>query len=231
MAESDLLELVRGARPHLVRAGVETEDYMDRLEERADELQALVEELLVDDPAAGADACATLWTFWWLRGHMSEGRRLLDRAAASGEGDRVEVLKGLGTIAFRQGDLDAAARAFEQRYELVAVRGSKADLAEACADLARVALRRGRFAEVRRWADPGYSAAEGLDDPSALRMPLHMRAAAARMEGRYGEARELYLRSIDLNEQLGTKRTSPERTTTSSALSCTTATAKRRASG
>jgi tetratricopeptide (TPR) repeat protein len=171
-----------------------------RLEERHDEVHALVERLFEDDPAAAADACATLWSFWWLKGHMSEGRELLDRAAASGAGDRAGVLKGLGTIAFRQGDLDAADRAFRERRELV---DSPALVADACADMARVALRRGDFAEVRSWAERGYEAAEETGDPGAIRLPLHMRAAAARMEGRHDEARELYLRSIELNEQLG----------------------------
>jgi tetratricopeptide (TPR) repeat protein len=203
VAEYDLLELVREARPHLVQADPQTETYMDRLEERHDELSALVERMLAEDPAAAADACGILWNFWWQRCHMREGRQFLDQAAASGEGDLSGVLKGLGTVAFRQGDLDAAARAFEQRYELVGSDGSEAELVDACADMARVALRRGNFAEVRRWADVGYAAAEELDDPGALRLPLHMRAAAARMQGRYDEARELYLRSIELNEQLG----------------------------
>ena len=134
---------------------------------------------------------------------MSEGRELLERAAALEGTERAEVLKGLGTMAFRQGDLETAGRVFEERYALVETAGSAADLADACADLARVALRRGDFAEVRRWADAGYQAAEGLDDPAAIRLPLHMRAAAARMEGRHDEARELYLRSIELNERLG----------------------------
>jgi tetratricopeptide (TPR) repeat protein len=200
VSANDLLELVREARPHLLRADPQTEGYMDRLEERHDELHALVERLLEEDPAAAADACASLWSFWWMRGHMGEGRAFLDRAAAAGGGDRVEVLRGLGTIAFRQGDLEAANRAFAERYELVR---SPAQIAAACADMARVALRRGDFAEVRRWADVGYKAADGLDDPDSIRMPLHLKAAAARMERRYDEARELYLRSIELNEQLG----------------------------
>jgi len=49
----------------------------------------------------------------------------------------------------------------------------------------------------------GYEAAEGLEDQGPIRIPLHMRAAAARMDGRYDEARELYLCSVELNEQLG----------------------------
>jgi len=203
VAEDDLLELVREAGAHLARAGPETEGYMARLEERHEEVHALVERLLAADPVAAADVCAELWSFWWMRGHMTEGRELLERAAASGEGDHAGVLKGLGSIAFRQGDLEAAERAFEERYALIEPAGPSADLASACADLARVALRRGDFGEVRRWAERGYEAAEQVDDPGAVRIPLHMRAAAARMEGSYDEARELYLRSIELNEQLG----------------------------
>ena len=55
---------------------------------------------------------------------------------------------------------------------------------------------------MRKFAERGYAAARGLD-PRAIRMPLHMRAAAARMEGKLDEARELYLESRELNERLG----------------------------
>jgi tetratricopeptide (TPR) repeat protein len=199
----DLLALVREARPHLARTGPETEAWLSRLEERHDDLHDLVERLLESEPETAAEACAALWPFWWQRGHMREGRELLERAAALDGGDKAPVLKGLGTIAFRQGDLEVAERAFRERFELVEAGGSGADLADACSDIARVALRRGDLAEVRRWAERGFEAAEGSDDPSAVRLPLHMRAAAARMEGSYDEARELYLGSIELNERLG----------------------------
>jgi tetratricopeptide (TPR) repeat protein len=200
MTDESLLELVREAAPHLHRADAETEGYLEQLEERHDELRGWLEKLFVADAATAADACAALSLFWWYRGHMAEGRELLERAAATGAGDRVAVLKGLGTIAFRQGDLEAADRAFTERYELST---DPAQIADACADMARVALRRGDFAGVRRWAEKGYEAAEPLGDPGAIRICLHMRAAADRMEGNLDRARELYLRSIELNEQLG----------------------------
>ena len=199
----ELIALVRESRPHLLRAGPETESWLSRLDERHDDVHALVDELLASDPGAAADACAGLWPYWWMRGHMAEGRAFLERAVALDGVDRGPVLKGLGTIAFRQGDLAAAEQAFVERYELIGLDGDRADRADACADLARVALRRGDFTAVRDWAERAYEAADGLDDPGAIRLPLHMRAAAARMEGNYGEARELYLRSIELNERLG----------------------------
>jgi hypothetical protein len=93
VAELDLLALVREARPHLARSGPETEAWLSRLEELHDDLHDLVERLLKDEPETAAEACAALWPFWWQRGHMSEGRELLERAAAL-DGDKVPVLKG-----------------------------------------------------------------------------------------------------------------------------------------
>ena len=200
--DTGLLKLVRDARRHLIPIGKDSDQWLDTFEERHDELHALMEILLVSDPPAASEAGATLWRFWWLRGHMAEGHAFLERAGTIQGTDRIEVLKGLGTISFRQGELDAAERAFSERFNLLAGTDQQRDLADACADMARVALRRGDFAKVRSYAEQGYVAARDVG-PEAILMPLHMRAAAARMEGRYEEARALYLESRDLNERFG----------------------------
>jgi tetratricopeptide (TPR) repeat protein len=201
-SEGGLIAVVREARPHLARTGPETEAWLSRLEEQHDALHDLVAQLLVTDPRAALEVAATLWPFWWQRGHMKEGRELLARAVTIDGGERPEALKGLGTISFRQGDTEVAERAFLERLELVEREGTRHELVDALTDLSRIALRRGDFAGVRRYAERGYAAAEGLDR-EAIRMPLHMRAAAARMEGRLDEARALYLESRELNESLG----------------------------
>jgi len=193
---------VREARPHLARTGPETEAWLSRLEAQHDALHDFVEKLFATDPQTALELAATLWPFWWQRGHMKEGRELLERAVTIDGADRPQALKGLGTIAFRQGDTAAADRAFVERLELVEREGARRELVDALSDLSRIALRRGDFAEVRRYAERGYTAAKGLDR-EAIRMPLHMRAAAARMEGQLDEARALYLESRELNESLG----------------------------
>jgi non-specific serine/threonine protein kinase len=197
-----LVGLVREARPHLSRSGPESEAWLNRLEARHDALHDLVEQLLATDPQTGLETAAALWPFWWQRGHMTEGRELLERAAAIDGADRSQALRGLGTIAFRQGDTEAAEQAFLERLELVERDGTRRELVDALTDLSRIALRRGDFATVRRYAERGYAAAEGLER-EAIRGPLHLRAAAARMEGRLDEARALYLQSRELNESLG----------------------------
>jgi tetratricopeptide (TPR) repeat protein len=201
-SDGSLIELVREARPHLARAGPETEAWLTRLEEQHDALHDLAEQLLVADPQTALEVAATLWPFWWQRGHMKEGRELLERAATIDGADRRHVLKGVGTIAFRQGDTEVAERAFLERLELVEGEGMRREFVDALTDLSRIALRRGDFVGVRRYAERAYAAAEGLDR-EAIRLPLHMRAAAARMEGQLDEARALYLENRELNESLG----------------------------
>jgi tetratricopeptide (TPR) repeat protein len=196
----DLLALVREARPHIERTTPTTEKWLDRLEEHHDELHALAERLLETDPPAASEFAAALWSFWWLRGHMEEGRELLERAAVIEGPNRQQALRGLGTIAFRQGDLESAERAFTERSELVE---GERDRVDALTDLARVALRRGDYSRVREYAERAFAGAEALGEDQSLRGPLHMRAAAARMEGRLDEARTLYLESRELNERLG----------------------------
>jgi hypothetical protein len=105
--------------------------------------------------------------------------------------------------AFRAGD-DAEA---ERLAALDLSAAEAADDAHARVDalcmLARVALRRGDLATVAARAEEAEQIAQSAGDRRLERMPLHLRAVAARMTGRAGEGRQLYLKSIALNESLG----------------------------
>ena len=181
--------------------GPATDEWLDLLEKQHDALHGLMENLLGSDPKTAQEMAAALWRYWWLRDHMAEGRGFMQQAATIKGPDLPEALSGLGTLAFRQGDTEEAERAFLERLPLVEHDGTPSDRASAFSDLARIALRRGDFAAVRSYAERGYAAAQG--DRQAIRMPLHMRAAAARMEGRLDEARALYLESREINEAIG----------------------------
>jgi hypothetical protein len=131
---------------------------------------------------------------------MGEGREFLERAAASGAGDRAGVLKGLGTIAFRQGD-------------------STPPTAPSRSGMSSWLLRRRSRTPTATWpgwrsgaatsprCGSGLSGATRRRSRSTIRLPsgsastcgpqpIGWRATSSR-------ARELYLRSIELNEQLG----------------------------
>ena len=72
--------------------------------------------------------------------------------------------------------------------------------------MARVALRRGEYQRVAELAGEARDLARSGNERRLERIPLHMQAAAARMRGDLGPARELYLESIELNRQLGDDR-------------------------
>src|SRR5207237_9971442 len=93
-SDGSLIVLVREARPHLARTGPETEAWLSRLEEQHDALHDLVTELFVTDPPTGLELAATLWPFWWQRGHMQEGRLLLERAVTTEGEAGEEALEG-----------------------------------------------------------------------------------------------------------------------------------------
>jgi ATP/maltotriose-dependent transcriptional regulator MalT len=105
--------------------------------------------------------------------------------------------------AFRRGDNVEAARLAQQDV----TRAQESDDSRAHVDglcmLARIALRDGDLDAVAARAHDAEVLARSASDKHLLRMPLHLRAAAARMKGQYDEGRELYLTSIAINEELG----------------------------
>lgn len=105
--------------------------------------------------------------------------------------------------AFRRGENDEAARLAAR--DVAAAR--EAGDVQACVDglcmMARVALREGKLEEVAGCAEEAEQLARAGEDLRWRRMPIHLRAVAARMAGRYDEGRELYRQSIALNDALG----------------------------
>jgi ATP/maltotriose-dependent transcriptional regulator MalT len=93
--------------------------------------------------------------------------------------------------------------------ELVRTSRASADLSgeiDGLCMLARIALRQGDLQRVAMLAGEGRVLALRKKVPKRERMPLHLEAVAARMQGDFVTARQLYRESIDLNRQLGEER-------------------------
>ena len=105
--------------------------------------------------------------------------------------------------AFRRGDNSEAARLADSDVAQARAIGDRQAWVQGLCMLARVALREGNLAEVVARAEEAEQIAERSGDDRLRRMPLHLRAVAARMAGRYDEGRERYVQSIALNDSLG----------------------------
>jgi predicted ATPase len=105
--------------------GLEQVMTMNRLEREHDNLRAALEWAWGhDEPETYRRLAGGLWEFWYLRGHITEGRRWLERAARTSSGQRdataALVLQGAGALAFLQGDHAAATSPLEQSLSIFA---------------------------------------------------------------------------------------------------------------
>ena len=121
---------------------------LDRLAAEHDNLRAALGWAAECDPQLGLRSAATLWRFWDMRGHLSEGRQQLDRllalpAAQAPTAARAQALDGQSVLARRQGDYDVA-HALQQ--ESITIRrdvGDRQGIARSLSGLGEVARARG----------------------------------------------------------------------------------------
>jgi predicted ATPase/class 3 adenylate cyclase len=115
------LALAERAEPELV--GPDQVLWLDRLEAEHDNVRAALAWSLDHDPAMSIQLAAWMYRFWYMRGHLTEGRVWLERSLARGSTDvtpvvRVQALTSLGSIADFMGDTTLARRSQEEALTL-----------------------------------------------------------------------------------------------------------------
>src|SRR5207249_719489 len=118
MASRCLLAFAEEAEHNL--KGPSQETWLDKLEWERDNLRAAIENSKNHEHALRM--AAALRRYWRVRGHLSEGRTLIERALGSSselpEQLRAQALKGAGNLAWALGDLSAAERYHNQSLDL-----------------------------------------------------------------------------------------------------------------
>jgi len=104
---------------------------------------------------------------------------------------------------FRRGDNDAVLRMAKAEVERARAAGDPGGEVEALYAMARVAVREDDLPLADVLASEALTVAERSGDKRLEERPRHVLAAVTRMAGDYVGARELYLASIALNEELG----------------------------
>src|SRR6266487_1418808 len=109
------LNLAQEAEPELQKTRQAM--WLERLEQEHDNLRAALHWLTGwEDGEKTLRLCAALWRFWFLRGHLSEGRQWLERALTGHRGPmtaiRAKAVEGIGRIVIYQSDFARAAALF-----------------------------------------------------------------------------------------------------------------------
>ena len=186
--------------------------WFDRLEASHKKIEAGARWLIHNGEASSAfELTAPLCLFWYARGRIRLGERLLDELLAEPTSREVAIPRARGVyargqLAFRQGHNDEARSYYEEAERDTREAAAWADRNRALCGLARVALRDHDFAAAQRLAGDARQLAREQSDKNMEWLPLHMQAAAARMLGDHANARALYRESIALARELETPR-------------------------
>jgi predicted ATPase/DNA-binding SARP family transcriptional activator len=200
------LEGAELAEPAL-RAGDAARE-LERLEREHDNLRAALSWAHERGGAAlELRLAASLARFWWMRGHLREGRAMLERALARGEdqptGLRVTAYRGAAAIAMGQGEHDDALDHAERAVALCREAGDAVNLARSLNGLGNIAVARGDHDRARAVFDESIALARASGDERVLATLLSNAGNLALNEGEYERATSLARESLVLAEKLG----------------------------
>jgi len=199
------LALAEEAEPHL--RGPEQGAWLERLESEQGNLRAAMRWLLDDgQPEAALRLGGSLGRFWYVRGHLAEGRRWLEEALERGGADpaeRARALRIAAMLANYVGDLDRAEALAGEGLALSREGRDERGIAGSLAALALATRSRGRYDESRRAYEESVAILRGLGERSQLAEVLARLSTAAIQEGDFAAARAAGQESLDLFRRLG----------------------------
>jgi non-specific serine/threonine protein kinase len=215
-----ILDLAERAEAKL--HGSEQARWLEILEQDHDNLRTALRWLL--DRASRADESGTSMIapaeqalrltssaarFWWMRGHLTEGRRWLHEALALDGGAsvlRAKALRGAGLLALAQADYPRATAALEESLTISRQLGDTDGVARALNYLAIKAHEEGDYARAVALHEETLTLRRELDDTLGLASSLNNLGIVLRMQGQYQRAWELFEESLALGRQLGDTR-------------------------
>jgi len=202
------LRLAEEAEPEL--GGPQQMMWLERLEQEYDNLRAALQWSL-DQAEHGREMAlrlgGALRRFWFVRGHLSEGRTFLERALLGSEGVtasvRAKALIAATRVAYGQGDYARAEVLCEQSLALCRKLGDTGGIAYALYLLGRIATHRGSLATARSLIEESLELYREVDDKENVAYDLYELAVVVDIQGEYARAWALCEESLAMQRALG----------------------------
>jgi predicted ATPase/DNA-binding SARP family transcriptional activator len=195
--------LVEQADPHF--HGPRTATWLDRLEAEHDNLRAaLAWSLEASDATLGLRLAVLVW-FWWLRGHLREGRRWLEAVLAASREVRtplrVRALNGLGLLMYWLGDTETPV--LEENLTLARELGDQPGIAWALYSMARAASARGDYERTAALMEESLTRFRALDEVEGCALAHWHLGDVAVARGEHTRAAALIEQSLALGRRAG----------------------------
>ena len=174
---------------------------LEQLEREHDNLRAALTFDLKAGPAAGLRLAASLWQFWWTRGHLSEGREWLERllpATGVSPGIRSRGLLGAGCLAVQQSDWHAARIHLEAGLALSRTLADDQTTAWFLRELGSLLSFTSNHRQAQPLLEEALAISRRLDDAAGLEAALLDLTRILRSRGEYPSARTLLHEALDV---------------------------------
>jgi predicted ATPase/transcriptional regulator with XRE-family HTH domain len=206
------LALAEGAEMQL--RGPQQVEWLYRLEEEHDNLRAALRWAVERrQPHLALGMGGSLWKFWELHGHLTEGRKWLATTlstfgAGRGSKSRRATAKALfaaGRLAERQGDNAAAQPLLEEGLAIARLVNDKPLIALVLHNLSNLAAYDGAYAPARTFAEESLAIRTELGDPWGRANTLHNLGFVAERMGDHAAAYSYFEQSLALSRELEDK--------------------------
>jgi predicted ATPase/class 3 adenylate cyclase/Tfp pilus assembly protein PilF len=200
------LALATEAEPHLT--GSNAVPWLDRLESEHGNLRAALAWFAERGERASAVRLAgALWRFWWVRGHIGEGREQLERAlgieGAMDAASEAVALDGAGVLAETQGDYARAAALHEEALTRSRENGDSIGIARALGNLGVLAYDQRDDARAATLLDESLTLARDAGDQLTVATALNDLGLVAHRQGDLVRAETLFRESLALRRAIG----------------------------
>ncbi len=202
------LQLAEEAEPEL--GGPQQIVWLERLDLEYDNLRAVLQWSL-DQAEHGREMAlrlgGALRRFWFVRGHLSEGRAFLERALLGSEGVtasvRAKALIAAARVAFGQGDYARAEVLSEKSLALCRKLGDTGGIAYTLYVLGYIATYRGSLATARPLLEESLALYRKMGDKENVAYDLYELAFTVSIQGEYARAWALCEESLKMQRALG----------------------------
>ena len=204
-----IADMARRAAPQLI--GPDQVAWFRRLTSEHDNLRAALTYALSVGDGEMADAiCGNIWRFWWVRGHLSEGRRWLEASIAlrpdALTSEHGHAVKGAGSLAEDQGDIERAIERYAQAVQIARAIGDRYLEALTLDSQGNIEHDRGRYEESIPLHAEAQRIFEEIGDKRGAASAAHNLGSVRYYMGDLDAAEAAYTRSLDLIREAGDLR-------------------------
>jgi predicted ATPase len=198
--------LAERAEPELT--GERQAAWLERLEPDHDNVRAaLAWAHEADEHELELRLAAAIARFWYVRGHLGEGRRWLEQALAGAEAPpqqlRAKALMNLGALAFTQGDYLRAKASLDESLRLSRLLRDERGIAHALSGLGNVAVGEGDHDGARQLFEESRTVARDAGERRALAIATNNLGVLALGQADYEWAEQLFEETLRLITQVG----------------------------